>query len=155
MRGDIGGAAGVAAVTRAIAQLKPPINLRTLIPLVENMPGCNSMKPGEKLILMDGSIVQLRRSDVAGQLVLADALYYCNHFKPRVVLSVGSSSPWLVETIRTQFAVAFTLLDSLWTRVQEAAYHSGDRVVRLPLRKIHRERMFNDGDHVIGSDDTV
>nr|CAD7450314.1 unnamed protein product [Timema bartmani] len=145
MRGDIGGAACVAAVTRAVAGLKLPINLKTLIPLVESMPGCNFMKPGERINLMNGSVVQLRSSDVAGQLVLADAL---------VVLSVGSSSPWLVECIRTPAAAAFTPLDSLWTRVRRAAYHTGDRVVRLPLGNIHRERMVNDeGDHVIGRDD--
>nr|CAD7396664.1 unnamed protein product [Timema poppensis] len=155
MRGDIGGAACVAAVTRAVAELKLPINLRTLIPLVENMPGCNAIKPGERLIAMDGSVIQLRSSDVAGQLVLADALNYSNHLNPRFVLSVGSSSPGIGKSIGTVGAAAFTPLDSLWTRVRGAAIHTGDRAVRLPLWNIHRERMVNyEGDHVIGRDDS-
>nr|CAD7429629.1 unnamed protein product [Timema monikensis] len=119
------------------------------------MPGCNAIKPGERLIAMDGSVVQLRSSDVAGQLVLADALHYSNHFKPRVVLSVDSSSPGIGKSIGTVGAAAFTPLDSLWTRVQGAAIHTGDRSVRLPLWNIHRERMVNyEGDHVIGRDDS-
>nr|CAD7413236.1 unnamed protein product [Timema poppensis] len=88
MPGDNGGATCVAAVTRAIADLKLPINLRTLIPLVENISGCNAMKPGERLILMDGSVVQFYGSEVSGQLVLAETLYYSDNFKPSVVLSI-------------------------------------------------------------------
>nr|CAD7194385.1 unnamed protein product [Timema douglasi] len=79
MPGDIGGV----AVTRAIAELKLPINLRMIIPLVENIQGCNFMQPGSRVILMGGSAVHIYGSEVAGQLVLAEALYYSNNFKPR------------------------------------------------------------------------
>ena len=67
MRGDIGGAATVVATTLAIAQLglpfvlcvsicirnliKPPsINVRTVTPLCENMPGPSATKPGDVFV---------------------------------------------------------------------------------------------------------
>nr|CAD7399619.1 unnamed protein product [Timema poppensis] len=127
MPGDIGGV----AVTRAVAELKLPINLRMIIPLVENIQGCNFMQPGSRVILMGGSAVHIYGSEVAGQLVLAEA--YSNNFKPRVVLSVSSSCPCLVQSIRRPAAPAFTPLDSLSTRIRLVVYHTGDRVVRLPL----------------------
>lgn len=39
MRGDMGGAATVVSSALAIAKLKLPVNLITMTPLTENMPG--------------------------------------------------------------------------------------------------------------------
>ncbi len=47
MRGDMGGAATVVSATLAIAQLGIPINLITITPLTENMPGPSASKPGD------------------------------------------------------------------------------------------------------------
>lgn len=50
MRGDMGGAATVAAATLAIAKLKLPVNLVTVCPLTENMPGPSATKPGDMCV---------------------------------------------------------------------------------------------------------
>lgn len=47
MRGDMGGAAAVASSTLAIAKLGLAVNVVTLIPLTENMPGPSASKPGD------------------------------------------------------------------------------------------------------------
>ena len=47
MRGDMGGAAAVSCATLAIAKLGLPLNLITLVPLTENMPGPSATKPGD------------------------------------------------------------------------------------------------------------
>ena len=47
MRGDMGGAATVVAATLAIAKLKLPVNIITVCPLAENMPGPSATKPGD------------------------------------------------------------------------------------------------------------
>ena len=45
MQGDMGGAACVVADCWAVAGLQLPLNIRALIPLCENMPGCASIIP--------------------------------------------------------------------------------------------------------------
>lgn len=83
MRGDMGGAACVVAATRAVAGLQLPINVRGLIPLCENMPGCAAMRPGDIVRAMNGKTIEIQTTDCAGRLVLADALVYAQSFWPR------------------------------------------------------------------------
>lgn len=85
MRGDMGGAACVVAATRAVAGLQLPINIRGLIPLCENMPGCAAMRPGDIVRAMNGKTIKVQTTDCAGRLVLADALVYAQSFWPRLV----------------------------------------------------------------------
>lgn len=85
MRGDMAGAACVIAATRAVAGLQLPINIRGLIPLCENMPGCAAMRPGDIVRAMNGKTILIQTSDCAGRLTLADALVYAQTFWPRYV----------------------------------------------------------------------
>lgn len=83
MRGDMAGAACVVAATRAVAGLQLPINIRGLIPLLENMPGCSAMKPNDIIRAMNGKTIQIQSTDCAGRITLADALVYAQSFWPR------------------------------------------------------------------------
>lgn len=60
MIGDMGGAACVVAAARAVAGLQLPINIRGLIPLCENMPGCAAMKPGDVVKAMNGRTIEIQ-----------------------------------------------------------------------------------------------
>lgn len=59
MRGDMGGAACVVAACRAVAGLQLPINVRGLIPLCENMPGCSAMKGGDIVRAMNCKSIKI------------------------------------------------------------------------------------------------
>ncbi|CAH2019747.1 unnamed protein product [Acanthoscelides obtectus] len=65
MRGDMGGAACVVAACRAIAGLQLPINVRALLPLCENMPGCAAMRPGDIVKAMNGKSIKIESTDTA------------------------------------------------------------------------------------------
>lgn len=60
MRGDMCGAAVVVATCRAIASLRLPVNIRALIPLCENMTGCNAIKPGDVVRAMNGKTIEVQ-----------------------------------------------------------------------------------------------
>ena len=47
MKFDMGGAASVLGTLRAIAELKPKINLIGIIPACDNMPSGSAVKPGD------------------------------------------------------------------------------------------------------------
>lgn len=57
MRADMGGAATVSASTLAIAKLKLPLNVVTLVALTENMPGPSANKPGDVWVEHSLSVV--------------------------------------------------------------------------------------------------
>lgn len=85
MRGDMAGAACVVAATRAVAGLQLPLNIRGLIPLCENMPGCAAMRAGDIIRAMNSKSIELQTTNCADRLVLADALVYAQSFWPRYV----------------------------------------------------------------------
>lgn len=71
MKGDMAGGASVVAAIKAIAQLKTPINVIGLIPLCENMPSGNAVKPGDVVTSMKGKTIEVDNTDAEGRLILA------------------------------------------------------------------------------------
>lgn len=90
MRGDMGGAAAVVGTTFGIAKQNLPVNLKILIPLVENMPSGNATKPGDVVTARNGKTICINNTDAEGRLILADALCYSAEFKPKWVLDVAT-----------------------------------------------------------------
>ncbi|PSN44234.1 Cytosol aminopeptidase [Blattella germanica] len=133
MRGDMAGAATVIATTRAIAHLQLPINIRGLIPLCENMPGCLAFKPGDIVTAMNGKNILIENTDCEGRLAVADTLYYAQNFWPRFVLDIGTFTMDMKRGFGHSCTGVFTNSDSLWEQIRMAGVHTGDRVWRLPL----------------------
>jgi leucyl aminopeptidase len=82
MKFDMCGAASVLGVFRALAELKPAINVVGLIPACENMPDGRAVKPGDVVTSMSGQTIEILNTDAEGRLVLCDALTYAERFKP-------------------------------------------------------------------------
>ncbi|MGD9143750.1 MAG: leucyl aminopeptidase, partial [Dehalococcoidia bacterium] len=76
MKGDMAGGASVLGTLRAIAQLKPKINVTALVPATENLPSGTAMKPGDIIKAMNGETIEVLNTDAEGRLILADALSY-------------------------------------------------------------------------------
>src|ERR1700761_7705310 len=73
--GMAGGAAMIGAM-RAIAQLKPKVNVIGIVCASENMPSGKAQKPGDVQIAMSGKSIEIINTDAEGRLVLADGLHY-------------------------------------------------------------------------------
>lgn len=54
MKGDMGGAAAVLGAMKAIAALKPRMNVTALVPTCENMPSGTAYRPGDILRILNG-----------------------------------------------------------------------------------------------------
>ena len=76
MKGDMAGGASVMATLRAIAQLKPRVNVVAIVPATENLPSGSALKPGDILTAMNGKTIEVLNTDAEGRLILADALSY-------------------------------------------------------------------------------
>ncbi|ERL90512.1 hypothetical protein D910_07860 [Dendroctonus ponderosae] len=133
MRGDMGGAACVVAACRAVAGLQLPINIRALIPLCENMPGCAAMRPGDIVKAMNGKSIKVESTDTAGRLCLADALVYAQNFWPRFIVDVGTMTNDMKHSLGASASGVFSNSEALWEYMLAASMHTGDRVWRFPL----------------------
>jgi len=90
MKYDMCGAASVLGAMRAIAEIKPKINLTIVVPAVENMPAHNASKPGDVVTSMSGQTIEILNTDAEGRLILCDALTYVEKFNPEVVIDTAT-----------------------------------------------------------------
>jgi leucyl aminopeptidase len=90
MKADMGGAAAMLAAMRAIALLRPRINVIAAIPSSENLPSGSALRPGDVLEHRGGKTSEVLNTDAEGRLILADALAYLSEQRPRVILDAAT-----------------------------------------------------------------
>ncbi|KAL3284242.1 hypothetical protein HHI36_018405 [Cryptolaemus montrouzieri] len=143
MRGEMSGAAVVVATCRAVAGLQLPLNVRGLIPLCENMPGCGALKPGDVIKCSNGKSLFIENTKCAGRLALVDTVFYAQNFWPRFILNVGAISSCSRKSFGQACTVACTNSEALWEYMLAASMHTGDRVWRMPLWKHFTKLLIN------------
>jgi leucyl aminopeptidase len=74
MKKDMGGAAVASALAHMLMSARVRIDLRLLIPAVENSISGNAFRPGDVLATRKGLTVEVGNTDAEGRLVLCDAL---------------------------------------------------------------------------------
>jgi leucyl aminopeptidase len=90
MKIDMGGAASILGALRAIALLKPRVNVIAAIPSSENMPSGSAIRPGDVLRHRNGKTSEVLNTDAEGRLVLADALAYLAEQRPRAIIDTAT-----------------------------------------------------------------
>ena len=138
MKKDMGGSAIVLGLAQAIIRLNLPVQLRVIVPLVENAISGNSMRPGDVIRSRSGKTVEIGHTDAEGRLILADALAYACEAKPDYLIdfatltgaarvALGPDIPAYFtddETLAHQLEVdAATPLELLWRLPLYAPYH--------------------------------
>jgi leucyl aminopeptidase len=133
MKYDMCGAASVLGVFRALAALKPAINVVGLIPTCENMPDGRAVKPGDVVTSMSGQTIEILNTDAEGRLVLCDALTYAERFKPRAVIDIATLTGACVIALGGVRSGMFATSDELAAQLHAAGESSMDLCWRLPL----------------------
>lgn len=90
MKKDMGGAATVLGLAAMIMDLKLPLQLRVLIPAVENAIDGSAFRPQDVLTSRKGLTVEINNTDAEGRLVLADALALADETPPDLMISMAT-----------------------------------------------------------------
>lgn len=90
MKTDMAGGAAVMAALRALAQLKPRVNVTALVPATENLPSGNALKPGDVVKALNGKTIEIITTDAEGRLILADALSYAQKLNLSPLIDVAT-----------------------------------------------------------------
>jgi leucyl aminopeptidase len=133
MKYDMGGAASVLGTFRALAELKPRLNVVGLIPSCENMPDGGSYKPGDILTSLSGQTIEVLNTDAEGRLILCDALTYAERFKPRAVIDIATLTGACVVALGAVRSGLFATDDRLAQELVAAGDAALDPCWRLPL----------------------
>lgn len=139
MKFDMGGAASVLGVFRAVAELKPKINLVGLIPTCENLPSGTATKPGDVVTSLSGQTIEILNTDAEGRLILCDALTYAERYKPAAVVDVATLTGACVIALGHHRSGLFSSDDPLAGALLAAGDASLDPAWRLPLDEEYDE----------------
>jgi leucyl aminopeptidase len=133
MKFDMAGAASVLGTLRAVAELKPKLNLIGIIPSCENMPDGRAIKPGDVVTSMSGQTIEILNTDAEGRLILCDALTYAERFKPAVVVDIATLTGACVVALGHHHSGLFTPDDALAAQLLSASQAALDPAWRMPL----------------------
>ncbi len=139
MKFDMGGAASVIGTLRAVAELKPKLNLVVLVAACENMPSGRALKPGDVVTSMSGQTIEILNTDAEGRLVLCDALTYAERFKPAVVVDVATLTGACVIALGGVRSGMYASDDELAASLSAAGDAALDPCWRLPLDEEYEE----------------
>ncbi len=133
MKKDMGGAATVLGLAEMIMALEVPVQLRVLIPAVENAVSSNAFRPGDILQSRLGLTVEINNTDAEGRLVLADALAYGAEEAPDLMLSMATLTGAARVAVGPDLAPYFCDDDSFASALEKAARRVADPVWRMPF----------------------
>ncbi len=133
MKSDMAGGAAVLAAMKALAELKPEVNVVGYIPLVENMPGGRAMKLGDVLVARNGKTIEVLNTDAEGRLILADALAFAAEGKPGHIVDLATLTGACMVGLGTQIAGLMGNHPEWTERVRVAVARAGERAWPLPL----------------------
>lgn len=140
MKYDMMGAATVAGVFQALADLKVPRNVVGVIVATENMPGGRAQKPGDVQKSMTGKTVEIINTDAEGRLVLADAMEYVQkYFTPQAIADFATLTGAVVVALGTVTTGIMGTHRGLIDDVKKCANETGERVWELPLYEEYEE----------------
>jgi leucyl aminopeptidase len=141
MKFDMCGAASVLGAFRAIAELRPKLNLVGLVPTTENMPGGAASKPGDIVTSMSGQTVEILNTDAEGRLILCDALTYAERFAPAAVVDIATLTGACVIALGHVASGLFANRDELADELVSAGQASWDRAWHMPLWEDYQEQL--------------
>lgn len=131
---DMGGAAVVSGVMRALALRKAKANVVGLVGLVENMPDGKAQRPGDIVKTMKGDTVEVINTDAEGRLVLADVLWYAQErFAPAAMIDLATLTGAIIIGLGNYNAGVFSNDDDLCNAFLAAAAKEGEGAWRMPL----------------------
>ncbi|CAN5596096.1 leucyl aminopeptidase [soil metagenome] len=139
MKFDMGGAASVLGTLRAVAEMKPKLNLVVIIPSCENMINGRAVKPGDVVTSMSGQTIEVLNTDAEGRLILCDALTYAERFKPAVVIDVATLTGACVVALGNHRSGLFSEDEALVQALMTASLESLDLCWRMPLDEEYDE----------------
>ena len=133
MKKDMGGAACTLGVAQLLMQMNAPVQLRVLIPAVENSVDGHSYRPGDVIPSRKGLTVEIGNTDAEGRLVLADALADADSEKPDLLVDLATLTGAARVALGPELPAAYSTDAALLAAFRETGDEEADPVWPMPL----------------------
>ncbi len=133
MKKDMGGAACALALASLLMSQNAPIQLRVLLPCVENSVDALSYRPGDVLRSRKGLTVEIGNTDAEGRLILADALAEADAESPDLLIDLATLTGAARTALGPEVVAAFSPDEALLMQARAAGEATYDPLWPLPL----------------------
>ncbi len=145
MKGDMSGAAAVAATLIAVSRIKPKHRIVGIMPLVENMPSGSATRPGDIVTSLAGKTVEIGNTDAEGRLILIDAMAYAvKKYKPDVMIDLATLTGACVVALGEKMAGVFSRDDDLARAIVASGEAVHERCWAMPMPEDYKELLKSD-----------
>ncbi|HET7809571.1 MAG TPA: leucyl aminopeptidase family protein [Steroidobacteraceae bacterium] len=133
MKKDMGGAALALALARMLMDADAPVQLRLLIPAVENSISGRSYRPSDVLRSRQGLTVEVGNTDAEGRLVLADALSEADREEPALLIDLATLTGAARVALGPELPAIYSLPGELAQELREIGERESDPMWPMPL----------------------
>jgi leucyl aminopeptidase len=133
MKKDMGGAACALALARLLLAQGAPVELRLIVPAVENSVSGSAYRPGDVWRSRKGLTVEIGNTDAEGRLVLADALAEADAGKPDLLIDLATLTGAARTALGPELPAVFSSDNALAEQARRAGEAEGDPLWPLPL----------------------
>lgn len=133
MKKDMGGSATVLGLAHMIMALGLKLQLRVLIPAVENSIDGSAFRPQDILTSRKGLTVEVNNTDAEGRLVLADALALADETPPDLMICMATLTGAARVAVGPDISPFFTDDAPFANALREGALMARDPVWELPF----------------------
>ncbi len=158
MKYDKSGAIAVVATMGLVAELKLKLHVVGLAPSVENNVANDPQRPGDIIRMYNKKTVEVMNTDAEGRLILADALSYCEKYKPTAIIDAATLTGMCHHTFGDKTCGILGTDQKLIDAIRNAGEKVGERCWQLPLWeeygeavKSHHSDLKNVGDGYAGT----
>jgi len=150
MKYDMAGGAAMIGAMRAIALLKPKVQVIAVVCAAENMPDGKAYKPGDVETAMPiapnkpGKTIEIINTDAEGRLVLADGLTYARSLGATHLIDAATLTGAIGVALGLVNAGAFSNDDATFAKFEEALKLSGEKFWRMPLGDEYADQIKSD-----------
>ena len=135
MKKDMGGAATVLGLAHMIMALNLPVQLRVIVPAVENAISGNALRPKDILTSRKGLTVEVNDTDAEGRLVLGDALAWAEEEPSDFILSMATLTGAARVAVGPDLAPYYCNDAGVVAALEAGAVAGFDPVWRLPFHE--------------------
>ncbi|MEL7050749.1 MAG: leucyl aminopeptidase [Cyanobacteria bacterium J06634_6] len=133
MKIDMGGAAAVLGAAKAIAQIKPSVEVHFISAATENMVSGHAMHPGDILTASNGKTIEVNNTDAEGRLTLADALVYTDKLGVDAMVDLATLTGACVVALGDDIGALFSANEELSQALASASSLSGEKIWQMPM----------------------
>jgi leucyl aminopeptidase len=133
MKKDMGGAAAALATAQLLRDLGAALDLRVLVPAVENSVDGTAQRPGDVWRSRKGLTVEITNTDAEGRLVLADALALAAEESPAMVVDFATLTGAARVALGPELPPIYGGDPQLLSALQAAGEQHADPLWPMPL----------------------